>query len=438
MLGKELSIAKDAKDKKNANINCTLRLCLLVTIFALIAVMIMFKYYCGQNATSSSTVQASIATSTSGSESALKDLVVQYEQQLNDMKKKLNALSETAVKLPMNPPVKLPSPIASLKTNNSPSGNSLDIPFLIIGIPTVPRKHNEQYLLKTLQSIKKQLIRDPSHALYKKIQVYVMNNTPLGVKHEIFEIAKTNFDNNSAFHFLQNDFKLQDANPEAKDAGNSNVPGHIVRQQTRHVAALAKAAVGKSHYFLFMEDDFEACPEFIRILSYITNKAYSINRDFISIKISYGMNGLLLHNYPTEQYKNEVFDASGEQGSLKGDLDTFADYLIKHQSRRPPDHLSTEWTCGERPESRIHKRNRPHMAYRYNLLNHIGVTSTLRNTEMVNFATCYKELDSSVLFEVDAWKRNQCAHDDIWPCMSQTNAKWVPPYHMHHVPNIPK
>ena len=63
-----------------------------------------------------------------------------------------------------------------------------------------------------------------------------------------------------------------------------------------------------------------------------------------------------------------------------GDLQAFANYLEQHQRRRPPDHLVVEWFAGEKPQSKRYRNDRQHMAFRYNLFDHLGKTSSLRTS----------------------------------------------------------
>jgi hypothetical protein len=98
------------------------------------------------------------------------------------------------------------------------------------------------------------------------------------------------------------------------------------------------------------------------------------------------------------------------------DLATFADYLIKHQARRPPDHLVVEWFAGETAEASAYKGQRANVGFRYNLFDHIGVTSTLRTAKSGKFPTCYEELVPPVVFEVEAFNKRHCPLDDVWPC----------------------
>jgi len=69
------------------------------------------------------------------------------------------------------------------------------------------------------------------------------------------------------------------------------------------------------------------------------------------------------------------------------------------------------------------KRGRKHMAFRYNILHHLGVKSTLRAAKSKAFPMCYEELGEPTLFQVEAFNFKQCLNDDVWPCEAATDIK---------------
>ena len=50
--------------------------------------------------------------------------------------------------------------------------------WLTIGIPTIPRKDNTDYLSRTLSTLLEELPLSPTDLLYRRVKVIVMNNRP--------------------------------------------------------------------------------------------------------------------------------------------------------------------------------------------------------------------------------------------------------------------
>jgi hypothetical protein len=202
--------------------------------------------------------------------------------------------------------------------------------------------------------------------------------------------------------FTTNDKPYPNPKPEATDAGDGNHPGFKVRQQTRDIAALMSKSEGYSSFYLFTEDDMELCSHGLLAAQYMLNKAEHYSPDFMTIRASYGMNGIFMRNR---------------------DMAAFRDYLIEHQERRPPDHLVVEWFGGEKPQSAALKAGRGHLAFRFNILHHLGVVSTLRSAKSKSFPKCFEELGEPTLFKVEAFDFRACRDDDVWPCDVDARAK---------------
>merc|ERR1711988_521316 len=156
------------------------------------------------------------------------------------------------------------------------------------------------------------------------------------------------------------------------------------------------------------------CPGAFMTMQYMLAKATRYYHNWMAIRASYGMNGIFLHD---------------------DDMTTFRHYLLTHQGRRPPDHLAVEWFAGETKESGEYKnwggKYRQHAAYRYNLFDHIGTSSTLRSAKQTSFPRCYAQLGEPTLFAVEAFNPRQCPRDDLWPC----NVKHPEKAHFHTGPH---
>ena len=285
--------------------------------------------------------------------------------------------------------------------------------WLVIGIPTIPRAHNEKYLLQTLESINLELPSDPIDVLYGRVLVFVVNvysngNGNGNGEHAVFEEAKALYseerigEKSEYFRFVSLDAGevLPDPIPgrnEFNDMGNANHPGYKVRKQTRNLASVVKKTLSLSDgdVYLFLEDDMRFCSHGFTTMQYLLDKANRYHPNWLAIRASYGMNGVFMRS---------------------NDAQVFADYMLKHQSRRPPDHLVVEWYAGETKESAEYKKGRKNIGFRYNLFSHMGSSSTLRHEAAAPMPVCYEQLLEPVVFKVEAFDPGACPLDDVWPC----------------------
>jgi hypothetical protein len=319
-------------------------------------------------------------------------------------------------------------------------------PVLVVGLPSVPRPDTAAYLLRTLDFILEQTrggVEGRAHphndvaevpGFPLQLRLVVMNNgraqphvvyyaareklccrvgdacvreaVPGLTQHTMYSRAN----GTSTVTFVDNGAAAGDGR---NDAGTPNVPGARVRQQTRDVADLLDAVVAMraagrlgpadaDWYYMFMEDDFRLCPRALASLSYLLRKAEYANPGWNAIRVSYGLNGALIRG---------------------ADVQVLSGYYRKHVARRPPDHMTVEWFAGETPESAAMRRGRPHVAFKYNVLEHFGVTSSLRDGRSPVYAFCYDKLDAAVVFDVEMWREAECGHDDIWPCLPRGDAR---------------
>lgn len=281
--------------------------------------------------------------------------------------------------------------------------------WLVIGIPTVPRVNHDNLLGQVVESIVSQLPTDPHDPFYGQVLLVVVNLHASVAEHRRFHEAKSKYGRGTPaadhVHFTDEIEALPDSHTKKKkDNGSANKPGHKVRKQTRDIAVVLRAIDVTAKYFMFLEDDMTLCDNGIQSIRHLLERGEAYSSDWIAIRASFGMNGIFMRGY---------------------DLPVFADYLIEHQARRPPDHLVVEWFAGEVPQSAKYKQQRGHFGFRYNLFDHLGKKSTLRSHEAKEMPMCYETLTFPILFLIESFKPNECPMDDLWPCPKTPAKPWV-------------
>ena len=267
--------------------------------------------------------------------------------------------------------------------------------WLAVGLPTVPRLNDEDYLGTTLNAFARELFPAES-MLAGAVGVFVVNVH--GPGHKRFDEAQARFSSNTAFRFSE---KAEDPALTANRvdpphvAGNANRPGWRVRKQTRDIVSVLRAAEGAAAYFLFAEDDMKLCGHGLFAAAYVVRRAERAYPNFMAVRASFGMNGIFIHD---------------------SDIAHFSAYMLAHQARRPPDHLVVEWFAGETEESRTYRGDRQHLGFRWNFFDHIGARSTLRAQTSGKMPACYEELLAPVVFPVEAYHPKRCPNHDFTPC----------------------
>lgn len=193
------------------------------------------------------------STSTSTLTSRL--LLQKLQQDLRNCSSEKDSLKDSLVScntVNQNSMNNVPTASGSTATNGEASK------WLVIGIPTVARPNNEDYLLKTLAAMAAQFPDNPSDLYYHQVLVVVVNVQSPELNpnpHTRFEEARALYAP-TAGHPKAHYFKFIQADPHevslsldlkknavGKDLGSANVPGKMVRKQTRDVALVLTKSV---------------------------------------------------------------------------------------------------------------------------------------------------------------------------------------------------
>lgn len=147
---------------------------------------------------------------------------------------------------------------------------------------------------------------------------------------------------------------------------------------------------------VFMEDDFEFCPNSIwhllHVLSHVNAHKHS------GARFSYGLNGVVLFCQD-----------------------------LKHITRRLYEEQHSEYPIDWLVEVVLYGMERPFLTYRYQLMQHLGRVSTIGNVHNDDqFPACLETLHSaSTAYEFEVYK---CAHSMFSPCEPGKEMRnFVPP-----------
>jgi len=333
------------------------------------------------------------------------------EKKISTLQNKLTSLPPSRVGSDAEP-VSHPS---NFITQNEQVENSTGNPWLVIGIPTVPRRKGADYLSSALRRLVEHFPSVRTDPMFERIRVVVFNSKKSS--HGPFEENRIKYQSGpwkNYFDFVENTERVTKTPKQATDLQKKykkevlerggrppSLPDGRVVQQTRDVVSLLEyvSDTYESSYYMFMEDDFILCKNGLEAIHRVINRATQINNNWLGIRASFGLNGIIVPGF---------------------DLPELSEYLSVNQARRPPDHLLSEFLLGETPKAAEYKGSRVNVGFRYNILEHIGEVSTLRNKPFkTEFPGCWAALRSPVLFHGEEFKEEMCANDDIWPCKPQ-------------------
>jgi hypothetical protein len=261
---------------------------------------------------------------------------------------------------------------------------------LAVVISTVKR-NGAAYLPSTLRKLGEQIASDSVNA--ENTVVLVVDHS-IGGPSEVSRSLEEEFSRRhpGLFHFDYNDENSYKAMKE--------FAGVSVQRQALCIVNTLSKIYGRSYEVLIMEDDFLLCPGALRLIHCILHRVSAGRKTWIAMRISYGMNGILIRNQ---------------------DIPKIIIFLILNMWHKPSDHNIVEWFLGEtgdgRPTGTNPRQRRPYFVYRYNLMSHIGSVSSFGHSKR-DTPICFDTMDGRVgLRKFEAFNASRgCSRSELSPC----------------------
>ena len=282
------------------------------------------------------------------------------------------------------PPPPPPPPPALLPPPPPPPAAELPVPMtvadagkphLVIAMNTIPRKSGDEYLTRTLDSLKSQI--HSANAPRTDVLVFDPKGNEAG--NGPFAHNKQRLSGETAIHFeskqgVKDPFK---GHQEPKDPNSSDIPGSVGRQHTCDIVTQLTTVIEKwptCDYFMFMEDDFVLCDRAMEAISHVISKSDRYSPDWSALRVSFGLNGMVV---PCK------------------DLPAMRDFMFAKSSWRPADLLAVYFVGKIAEEGAAHfGEDRRVSVYRYNIMDHIGRVSTYPGRTLGSksgaFLKCYE------------------------------------------------
>eukprot|EP00899_Mesostigma_viride_P023179 jgi/Mesvir1/4045/Mv26552-RA.1 len=303
--------------------------------------------------------------------------------------------------------VTLPFPEGGYKTDPA-SLLPLEGPiWMTIGMPTFPRAGNPDYLQRSVLSFLSGLPLDTTDLFYGKIQLVIMNNKPgdhktfYAVREQMRQLASPDKERAAAhIVFVENPGTIIDPEPNLEEPNDKNnpeaLPGSHVRNQTAQVLELTKLLKDKSKLFMFVEDDFIFCTNWLEATQMALKKASVLNPAWGALRISFGMSGLILRN---------------------GDLPHFMHWAWRNITKLPIDVIWVEYL-----RLYLLPAGRDLFVYHKVLLEHIGTVSSFAAREKRSkWPGCFEPMDR--VWSLTKWERFDrisCLGSDVSPCHAKS------------------